>query len=143
MDLIGKLTDAVESALDLAQSWERAGVTRFSPLAAQFFHFGALVYERHQPHFLADFLLDYLAPEVAGRSARVDATWFAIAGESLARARARLGQSEITLLTAPQCARKLEILCEVRAAEAICNAALSRSVPEQSARTSEVGLSIC
>jgi len=112
-DLINKMTDAVEGALRLAQSWEKAGVTCFRPLATQFFHLGALAYEKHQSHFLAEFLLDHLESCLPP----VSAAWLAIAGESLSRVRCGLRNCDFTLLATPQGIRQLEILNEVRAAE--------------------------
>ena len=55
-DFANRITDAVEDALSLVQIWEEAGVGCFRPMAAQFFYLGALVYEKHQSHFLAEYL---------------------------------------------------------------------------------------
>jgi hypothetical protein len=77
MDFIGRVTDTAEDALGLAQVWEEAGETRFRPLAAQFFHLSALVYEKHQPHFLAEFLLEHLDPERATCFRPFDENWLA------------------------------------------------------------------
>ncbi|HWB60566.1 MAG TPA: hypothetical protein VG733_13820, partial [Chthoniobacteraceae bacterium] len=63
LDLAGQITDAVEEGLRLVRDWARAGVNGFRPLGAQLFQVGTLVYERSQPQFLADFLLDHLDPE--------------------------------------------------------------------------------
>jgi hypothetical protein len=114
-ELIGKMTDAVEGALSLVQTWERAGVTCFRPLATRIFHLGALAYEKHQPHFLAEFLLDHLSPDRADPPA--SAAWLAIAGESLSRVRCALRNCEFASLATPQGIRRLETLGEVRAAE--------------------------
>ena len=115
LDLINKLTDAVEGALSLVQGWEKAGVTCFRPLATQFFHLGALAYEKHQPHFLAEFLLDHLQPEYCFPP--VSAAWLAIAEESLTRVRGGLRNCDFASLATPQGIRQLEILNWVRAAE--------------------------
>jgi tetratricopeptide (TPR) repeat protein len=53
-------SDVVDDALALIRAWDpRAGV-RFRPLALRFFRFGAQLYRLHQPHFLAEFLLEQL-----------------------------------------------------------------------------------
>lgn len=137
LDLIGEITDAVENALQLVQLWEKKGVNGFAPLAPQFFHLGSMVYEREQPHFLADFVLDYLEPKRTGNPALPEPVWFAIAAESLGRARVRLSESDITLLTAEQRIRKLEILNEIRAAEAKCHAVLADAIPPSALQTSD------
>jgi tetratricopeptide (TPR) repeat protein len=113
LDLINELTDAVEGALSLAQSWEKAGVTHFRPLATQFFRLGALTYEKHQSHFLAEFLREHLEPD----SSPVSATWLAIAEESLSRVRDGLRSYDFASLATPEGIRRLEILNEVRATE--------------------------
>lgn len=104
VELINKMTDAVEGALSLVRNWEN--VPRFRPLAAQFFRLGALVYQKHQSHFLAEFLLDHFEPE-----------WLAIAEESLARARRELRNCDFGSLSTARGIRQLETLQEIRAAE--------------------------
>jgi tetratricopeptide (TPR) repeat protein len=110
LDLINKITDAVEGALGLAQHWEKAGVTRFRPLTTQFFHLGALAYEKHQPHFLVEYLLEHLEPVPS-------AEWLAIADDSLSRVRRRFRHLDFASLTTPEGIRQLEILNEVQAAQ--------------------------
>jgi len=117
LDLIGKMTDVVEGALSLVRCWEKAGVTCFRPMATQFFHLGALAYEKYQSHFLAEFLLDHLEPDWVTNFLPSSATWFMIAEESLARVRCGLRSCEFALLNTPQGIRRLEILKEVRVVE--------------------------
>jgi hypothetical protein len=107
----------VESALNLAQTWEKVGVTGFAPLAAQFFHFGALVYEKHQPHFLSDFILEHLKPDCGKWLSPARATWIPVAKESLSRARCGLRSLDFELISTPQGIRQIEILKEVQATE--------------------------
>jgi tetratricopeptide (TPR) repeat protein len=112
-ELIGKLTDTLEGALSLAQCWEKAGFTGFRPLATHFFHWGAVAYEKYQPQFLGEFLLEHLAPEWAAPFP----TWFTIAQESLSRVRNGLRNCDFASLTTPEGVRRLETLKEVQAAE--------------------------
>lgn len=118
MDLTGKLTDTVEDGLRLARDWERAGVTSFRPLATQLFHVGVLVYERNQPHFLAEFLLDHLDPERETCIVPVDAGWLALADESLSRVRRQFQASSFELLATDQGRRRLETLGQLGTAQA-------------------------
>lgn len=62
-EFLNAMTDAADEALALARQWEAKGVARFRPLAIELFGFGANLYVRHQPHFLAEFVLDNLDPE--------------------------------------------------------------------------------
>jgi hypothetical protein len=109
-DLIDRITDTVEEALGLAKTWEKTGVTAFQEIATQFFHLGALVYEKYQTHFLAEYLTDHLEPPVS-------AAWLQIAQESLTRVRNALRSRDFSQLATPQGLRQLEILKEVQAAE--------------------------
>jgi tetratricopeptide (TPR) repeat protein len=116
-DLIDKITDTVEGALSLTQTWEDGGDPSFRPMATGFFHLGALVYERHQPHFLAEYLLDHLDPHCTGWPPAVSQTWLAIAEESLSRTRRELRISDFASLATPEGMRRVEILNEMQAAE--------------------------
>lgn len=118
LDLVGRITDAVEDGLGLARTWDNAGVTTFRPLATELFHLGALIYENHQPHFLAEFLLDHLDPVRAGCAVPGNEGWHAIAGESLSRVRREIRNTDFGLLATPPGRRRLETLGEVRSAEA-------------------------
>lgn len=55
-------TDAVDNGLSLVRRWEARGVRSFQPIALGLFQFGAMIYQRHQPQFLEDFLKDHPTP---------------------------------------------------------------------------------
>jgi hypothetical protein len=118
MDFIGRLTDTVEDGLRLAREWEKGGVTAFRGLATRLFHVGVLVYETGQPHFLAEFLLDYLDPERATCIVPVDLKWFAMADESLSRVRHQLQISSFESLATEQGKRRMELLGQLGVAQA-------------------------
>jgi hypothetical protein len=104
--------------LRLAQLWERAGDTRFCPLATRFFHLTTLVYERRQPHFLAEFLMEHLDPERATCFLPVSESWLAIGIESLSRVRSEASERDFAWLATPQGIRRLRTLKELQTAEA-------------------------
>ena len=56
--LIATASDAVDTGLTLARRWESLDASQFRPLAERLFRFGTAFYRRHQPHFLADFVLE-------------------------------------------------------------------------------------
>ncbi len=56
-------TDAVEEALALTRHWKFGGATGLAPLVREIFRFGCRIYENSLPHFLAEFLMEGLAPE--------------------------------------------------------------------------------
>lgn len=56
--LIATASDAVDTGLTLARRWDSLNVPQFRPLAERLFRFGTAFYRRHQPQFLADFVLE-------------------------------------------------------------------------------------
>lgn len=58
-DDVHEATDLADEGLSLVSRWEHKGVTRFRDVALDLFRFGALVYEKYQPHFLAEFVLEF------------------------------------------------------------------------------------
>lgn len=61
--LAQEASDAADQGLALVRVWEARSFRHFRHLAARFQHFGAQLYLIHQPHFLAEFLLEPLEPE--------------------------------------------------------------------------------
>jgi hypothetical protein len=51
-------TDLADEGLDLVRRWEQKGVTRFRDLALDLFRFGAAAYQRYQPRFFTEFVLE-------------------------------------------------------------------------------------
>src|SRR5690606_25640664 len=52
--------EAMDGGLALVRHWESHGVTQHRELAARLYRLGAQLYLAHQPHFLAEFLLENL-----------------------------------------------------------------------------------
>ena len=118
MDFIGTITDTVEDGLRLARDWEKAGVTRFRLIATQLFHVGALIYEKNQPQFLPEFLIDHLDPDrPTCVLPAVNNDWHAIATESLARVRQCIHNFDFGMLATPQGRQWIDLMNEVKAAE--------------------------
>jgi hypothetical protein len=59
-ELISEGTDIAEAALGICASWEQKNVPNLRPMVGWFFSFGAALYARQQPQFLAEFLADTL-----------------------------------------------------------------------------------
>lgn len=64
-DWIATATDTVEEALALERHWRRKGVAHLRSLALELFQLGLEVYRVCQPHFLAEFILESIDPEVS------------------------------------------------------------------------------
>ena len=66
-DWIATATDTVEEALALERHWSRnrKGVAPLRVLALELFQLGLEVYRACQPHFLAEFILESVDPEVS------------------------------------------------------------------------------
>lgn len=63
-------SDLVDEGLALARHWTARGAPRPRELALRLFHFGAQLYRRHQPHFLAEFITEALAAAPADAALR-------------------------------------------------------------------------
>jgi tetratricopeptide (TPR) repeat protein len=61
-DLVAEATDTVDSGMKLVREWETQKSVAFRELSQELFRFGAHVYQKHQPHFLVEFLLESLDP---------------------------------------------------------------------------------
>jgi tetratricopeptide (TPR) repeat protein len=61
-------TDAVDETLALVRHWKLQGQGKLPTLALEIFRFGCRLYENSQPHFLAEFLTECLAPELFGEA---------------------------------------------------------------------------
>ncbi len=114
---IGEATDAVDEGLALARVWEERGVTIFKPVEAELFRFGTELFQKHQPHFLAEFVLENLDPERSPAAARASAPMFQAGFESLGRSLQELQARGFAEMGGPGMERVLETLKDLRAAE--------------------------
>jgi hypothetical protein len=106
--LATEASDAVDTGLALARRWENHGVPYFRPLAARLFRFGAQLYQLHQPHFLAEFLLENLDPASAPAAWTASAEFQEIALTSIARARQELARRPMLNVDTTTIAKLLE-----------------------------------
>lgn len=84
-ELIIEATDAIDDGLAIVRHWESHQVTGLRPLAVRLFRLGAQLYRVHQPHFLAEYVIETLAvdafaAEAEFREAAEDAVELALAG---------------------------------------------------------------
>jgi hypothetical protein len=91
-ELADEASDAVDTGLGVARRWEQRGVPHFRPLAGRLYRFGAQLYQLHQPHFLAEFLLENLDPASAPAAWTASAEFQEIALTTVTRAREELGR---------------------------------------------------
>jgi tetratricopeptide (TPR) repeat protein len=76
--LAAEATDAIDLGLELARRWEERAGSHLRPLALRLLRLGAQLYRIHQPHFLAEFLLEHagtgpLPADPSARSAACEA----------------------------------------------------------------------
>ncbi len=64
--VVSEATDAVDEAMALIRHWKFQGQAELTKLALETFRFGCRIYENSQPHFLAEFLTECLAPGLFG-----------------------------------------------------------------------------
>jgi tetratricopeptide (TPR) repeat protein len=115
-ELVGEATDAVDEGLALTRLWEERGVGAFKGVEAELFHFGAQMYEKHQPQFLAEFVLENLDPERSAAAARASAPMMQAGFEVVSRTLQSLQSRGFGELGKPGMERLLETLGDLRAA---------------------------
>lgn len=115
-DLADEGGDIVDDGLALVRLWEQRGLLHFRPLAPRLYHFGAQLYRFHQPHFLAEFLLEHLDPDQSPGATPTDPALYAIAEEALAAALQALRAPRIIRADDPATARQVETLRSLQSA---------------------------
>lgn len=110
--LASEASDAIDDGLDLARECEQRGAAHLRPLAARLFRMGTQLYRVHQPHFLAEFVLENIAPNAFA----ADAEFRAAAAEALDLALADLRRPQLFIAGTPEADRSLTTLRELRAA---------------------------
>jgi tetratricopeptide (TPR) repeat protein len=111
-DTLTTATDAIDAGLALALHWESRDITALRPLALRLFRLGAQLYRVHQPHFLAEFMLENLTPGAFAD----DADFRAAANEALTLALADLKKPQLLLIGDVPSTRLLETAHSLRAA---------------------------
>lgn len=117
VELTAEASDTVDDGLTLVRHWEQKGLAGFRPLGLRLFLFGARLYARHQPQFVAEFLLENLDPETTpGAFAGVE-EFHRVAAEAIAQTRARLNATGMITPGTPDAGRLLEIAQSLTSAE--------------------------
>ena len=116
--LFDEVTDAVDDGMHLARAWEQRGLVSVRPLVAELFRFGALFYLSHQPHFLAEYLLENLDPARTPDAVTGNAAMHAAAESIIAEALRVFETTRHVTLDMPHVERHLETLGELRTAAA-------------------------
>lgn len=115
---VSTASDLVDEALELIRHWEQKGQRAFRPLAGWFLQFGGHLLRVHQPHFLAEFLLENLDPSRAPGAIGDQPQLLRLGGELLARSRQELLQGGFGDVGSEEGQRIAATLEELRVAEA-------------------------
>ncbi|MAS92760.1 MAG: hypothetical protein CMO55_06135 [Verrucomicrobiales bacterium] len=105
------ITDVVEEGLDRAGKFLEANFkeTTLDPIIGELFRYGALTYGRAQPHFLSDYLLDYLDPEREGISFDRSPACHEVAVQVLWQVLADIERQGFTGMGTPEFDRRMEL----------------------------------
>jgi hypothetical protein len=82
-DDVHDATDIVDDGLRIVRHWEHKRVTRFRGVACDLFRFGVRVFDKYQPHFLHEFVLENMDPDRSSREYLESADMRAAAQEAL------------------------------------------------------------
>lgn len=113
-ELIGLATDAVEDGMKLARLWEARGERRFRALTTELFRFGARAYQMYQPHFLSEFLLEYLDPSHSSDAFFMDPQMHSTANDAIAGAISGLHRDGFIAFDSPRFDATLRKLRQLR-----------------------------
>jgi tetratricopeptide (TPR) repeat protein len=116
-ELASEVSDAIDDGLALARTWEARGARHLRPLAGRLFRLGTHFYRMYQPHFLAEFVLENLAPGEAGEGFADDAEFRAIAADSLQEALAELQRPQLLVAGTAAAQRMIETARSLRDAQ--------------------------
>ena len=114
--LIATASDAVDTGLTLARRWASSDDTAFRSLAVRLFRFGTAFYRRHQPHFLADFVLENIDPEHTSDAYREHPEFHAIARDSLTASLLDLRSQFPVVAQDPSSDRRLQTVHAIQSA---------------------------
>lgn len=78
-----EITDAVDDGMALERHWELRGIQDFRPLATDLFRFGLRVFLIKQPHFISEFILECLDPEISPGAPADSPEMHHLAGEAV------------------------------------------------------------
>ena len=112
-ELADEAVDAIEGGLSLLRRCERPEVVRFRALAARLFRLGVQLYRIHQPHFLAEFVLETVEYPAFENEADV----VSAARDAIAETVADLHRPQLILAGTPAATRLLETLSSLRTAQ--------------------------
>jgi len=108
--LTAQAGDVVDSGLSLARRWEALGAIQFRPLALRLFRFGTAYYRRHQPQFLADFVLENVDPTHTSDAFAGETEFLVLAREVLRITRTELHRGFPLIMDEPVTKRRLQTL---------------------------------
>lgn len=96
-ELATEASDVIDDGLALARTCEQRGASHLRPLSFRLFRLGAQLYLAHQPHFLAEFLLENVDPHSDSAVFAGDPDFRALADEALARGLADLQRPNLVV----------------------------------------------
>lgn len=112
-EALAETTDAIEDAMSLMAGQRFRARWRLAASIQQIFRFGCRIYEYYQPHFLAEFIQDYLDWQVSENQPGLDPLSFATAKAALWSALNRLladGFQLVNTLHYPTFLRRIRLL---------------------------------
>lgn len=131
-DNVAELTDAVDDGLELVRHWEKRRVAAFRPMAAELFVLGVNLYRRYQPQFLAEYALEMLDREYSKEALGGSPEMYQAALDAIVRTIAANQAYNFATIGEESTARRLEVLQELRNAEARLRQIMTPPPPTQS-----------
>jgi hypothetical protein len=109
--------ETVDRGLEIFCLWENRGWRGLRPWHRHLFYFGAHFHRTHQPHFLAEFLLENLDWEQSSKAVAVTADLLTTAVDVLPAALAEAGNRALTEMGTAAAERRVQTLRDLRLAQ--------------------------
>jgi tetratricopeptide (TPR) repeat protein len=116
-DAVAEATDAVDESMALVRRWKSQAPDGLRQLALGIFRFGCRIYESSQPHFLAEFLMECLSPELFGEAIPPDQETLDAARATIWSSLAKLQPEGFRFVATPEFATFLSEVRDLRKIE--------------------------
>lgn len=116
-ELFAQATDAVDEGMELIRHWNGSGSEKLLGMANDLFRFGSRLYQAYQPHFLTEFLLENLDPQVTPVALEASPQMHLAAIEVIGEELRRISRDGFKMVSKPEFNSLLERLRLLRIAD--------------------------
>ena len=110
-------TDALDDGMELIRHWNASGSPLSQSIANDLFRFGARAYQAYQPHFLTEFLLETLEPQISSGASKPSPQMHLTAVEAIWQELRKISRNGFEMVSKPEFHSLLDQLRRLRVAD--------------------------